>query len=73
MASGLFHRAVAERAAQLKLRIMTDVGEFEVPPDIALRYRQAKLTFRGRPDRRTKEGKLLMAWEAEFLGLHSGR
>jgi hypothetical protein len=67
MHSHQFHRAIAERALQLQLKIVTDVGEFDAPPDIARRYREVKLTARHRPDRRTKKGRALLAWEAEFI------
>jgi len=49
-----------------KIMIVTDVGEFEAPADIARRFRKAKKRLAGRLDRRTKEGKALLALEAEF-------
>jgi hypothetical protein len=62
-----FHNAVRARAAHLKLLIVTDYGEREVPEDIATRWRACKTRKDGRPDRRTKEGRALYVWECEYL------
>lgn len=61
-----FNQAVKQRAIRLQALISTDVGEFGVPPDIALRFRNAKHRADGRLDRRTREGKDLTKWEREF-------
>jgi hypothetical protein len=47
--------------------IVTDFGEYPMPPDISARYDAAKKTKSRKLDRRTREGKALSKWEREFI------
>jgi hypothetical protein len=63
------NEAVNRRRASMvpaKLYIVTDVGEFEAPQDIAALFDAARPRKDGRPDGRTKAGKKLRKFEREF-------